>query len=67
VRVCVFIYRQIKRGRTMCYWKYAHIRDTVESHAHAMRAYVSSIDDLREMKKKRADMFMFVHEHKRRC
>jgi len=42
----------------MCYWKYAYIRGTVESHAHAMRAYVSSIDDLREMKKKRADMFM---------
>lgn len=39
VRVCVFIYiyiyRQIKRGRTMCYWKYAYTR----GHSPKSRAY----------------------------
>lgn len=69
VRVCAFIYRQIKRGHTMCYWKYAYIGIYVAQSKVTrarMRACVSSIDDLREMKNI-TDMFMFVHEHKRRC
>lgn len=53
----------------MCYWKYAYIGIYVAQSKVTrarMRACVSSIDDLREMKNI-TDMFMFVHEHKRRC
>lgn len=61
VRVCVFIYRQIKHGRTMCYWKYAYIRGTVQSHAHAYVRVVPPIDDLCEMKNVRTRLCLCMN------